>query len=93
MTELTDMDILWVHWLKINQKHQVGWKAKQFYHVQFAPNNNEGAFGFLDPKDIVCGAHLIPGFNHGYAEDSPEGYVSKWDCALADNWQYHYVNQ
>ena len=93
MTELTDMDVLWVRWLKIDQKHRAGWKAKRLYRVQFAPNDNEGAFGFLDPEDVVRGAHLIPGFNHGYAEDSPEGYVSKWDCAPADNWRYYYVNQ
>jgi len=93
MTELMDMDVLWVRWLNINQKHRAGWKAKRLYRVQFIPNHKEGAFGFLDPEDVIRGVHLIPGFNHGYMEDSLDGSISMWDYAPADNWQYYYVNQ
>ena len=93
MAELTDMDVLWVRWLEIDRKHRAGWKAKRLYRVQFIPNHEEGAFGFLDPEDVIRGAHLIPGFDHGHIEDSLEDLISKWDYAPANNWRYYYVNQ
>ena len=53
MTTPTNMDVLWVRWLQIDQTHQAGWKAKRLYRVQFVPSLEDGAFGFLDPNDII----------------------------------------
>ena len=90
---LMSMDILWVRWLEIDQKHRAGWKAKRLYRVQFVPCHEDGAFGFLDPADVIRGVHLIPGFNNGYIVHSPEDPISKWDYAPSNNWQNYYVNQ
>ena len=79
MTHPTDMDVLWVHWFTIDRKHKAGWKAKRLYKVRFIPNLDKDAFGFLNPNDIICGVHLIPGFNEGLIEDSPDTAKSKWD--------------
>ena len=92
-TYMEDMDVLWVRWLEVDQKHRAGWKAKRLYRVQFTPSDEEGAFGFLDPEDIIRGAHLIPGFDHGRVAELLECLLSKWDYAPADNWEYYYVNQ
>ena len=93
LAEMTDMDILWVHWLEVDWKHQAGWKVKRLYHIRFVPSHEEGAFGFLDLKDVICGVHLIPGFNNGYIICSPKDPISKWDYAQAKNWKTYYVNQ
>jgi hypothetical protein len=87
------MDVLWVCWLEIDQKHQAGWKAKRLYRVQFVPCHKEGAFGFLDPADVICGIHLIPGFNNGHTIQSPEDLVSKWDDTAVNSWKNYYINQ
>lgn len=42
LTELTDVDTLWVRWLEIDQKHRAGWKAKRLYRVQFVPRPRRG---------------------------------------------------
>ena len=93
MAAPTKMDILWVRWLQIDRTHHAGWKAKRLYRVQFVPNLEDGAFGFLDPDDIVRGAHIIPCFEKGLIVDPPVASVSKWDYAPNVNWQYYYINQ
>lgn len=89
----TIMDVLWVRWFAIDKKHKAGWKAKRLYKVQFVPVQDEGAFGFLNPDDIIRGVHLIPGFDNGLAEDSPNVPRSKWDYEPARNWNFYYINQ
>ena len=93
LENVTNMDILWVHWLEIDQTHRAGWKAKRLYRVQFVPCDEDGAFGFLNPADVIRGVHLIPSFNNGYIVQSPDHPISKWDYVLADNWKNYYVNQ
>ena len=90
---LTNIDVLWVRWFEIDQTHRAGWKAKRLYRVKFVPCDKDGAFGFLDPMDVIHGVHLIPGFNNGYIVHSPEDLISKWDYGPANNWQNYYVNQ
>jgi hypothetical protein len=87
------MDVLWVHWFQIDHTYRAGWKAKRLYRVQFVPNLEDGAFGFLDPDDVIRGAHLIPCFNKGLVMDLLLAAISKWDHARNANWQYYYVNQ
>ena len=91
LTELTNMDVLWVRWLEVDERHQAGWKAKRLYRVQFVPSHMEGAFGFLDPTDVIRGVHLIPGFKNGFLVDTQE--VSKWDHSPEKSWKNYYVNQ
>ena len=90
MTEMTDMDVLWVRWLEVDHRYRAGWRAKRLYRVQFIPKHKEGAFGFLDPEDVIRGAHLIPGFARGRMENP---FASKWDYPPAEDWQRYYVNQ
>jgi len=93
MATPTSMDVLWVHWFQIDKTHQAGWKAKRLYRVQLIPNLEDSAFGFLDPDDVVRGAHLIPCFGKGLIVDLLIAAISKWDCSRSANWQYYYVNQ
>ena len=93
MTTPTNMDVLWVRWLQIDQTHQAGWKAKRLYRVQFVPSLEDGAFGFLDPNDIIRGVHLIPCFDKGLIVGLLLALVSKWDYAPKANWKHYYVNQ
>jgi len=93
MAHPTEMDVLWVRWLAVDKKRKAGWKAKRLYKVRFIPNLDEGAFGFLDPNDIIRGVHLIPGFDDGLIEDDLDEAESEWDYEPARNWCSYYVNQ
>ena len=91
LTELTTMNVLWVRWLEVDQKYRAGWKAKRLHRVQFVPSHEEGAFGFLDPVDVIRGVHLIPAFKNAHIVNSHG--ASKWDYAPESNWKQYYVNQ
>ena len=87
------MDVLWVHWFKIDKTHRAGWKAKQLYQIKYIPALEDDTFGFLDPNDIVRGSHLIGGFNLGHQSHSPSDPASTWDPEKESNWKTYYVNQ
>ena len=60
--------------------------------MQFVPSPEEGAFGFLDPNDVIRGTHLIPCFNKGIIVN-PLPPASRWDYPSNANWQNYYINQ
>ena len=93
MVDEAKMDVLWVRWFKIDETHRAGWKAKRLYRIKFVPSLKDGAFGFLDPEDVIRGVHLIPGFHHGCRRPSPDNPASIWDHEKGSDWQTRYVNQ
>lgn len=93
MATPTSMDLLWVRWFEIDKTHRAGWKAKRLYRVQFVPSHEDGAFGFLDPDDVIRGAHLIPCFAKGLFIALLATLGSKWDYAPKANWKHYYINQ
>ena len=49
------MDFLWVHWFGTDpNNYRLGWKAKRLHHIGFVPHDTKGAFGFLNPKEVIC---------------------------------------
>ena len=92
MVEETKMDVLWVRWFKIDETHRAGWKAKRLYRIKFIPSLEDGAFGFLDPNDVIRGAHPVPGFHFGNRHPSSCDPASIWDREEFE-WETYYVNQ
>ena len=93
MSDEVRMDVVWVRWFKIDEKHRAGWKAKRLYRLKFVPPLEENAFGFIDPDDIIRGSHLIPGFALGHRTHSPAAPASAWDPEKESDWEAYYVNQ
>lgn len=55
----------------------------------------DGAFGFLDPSDIIRGVHLIPAFAHGTSSCYLGPSIAREfsDEELGDmDWNFFYVN-
>ena len=93
MVDEEAMDVLWVRWFRIDETHRAGWKAKRLYCVKLVPSLEDGAFGFLDPEDVIRGSHLIPAFHLKRKHPSPDNPASIWDDEKGSNWYAHYVNQ
>jgi hypothetical protein len=64
-SEIHHMEFLWVRWFGRNMDFRAGWKAKRLHRLGFVPCEDPMAFGFLDPKEIIRGVHIIPAFHHG----------------------------
>jgi hypothetical protein len=61
------MEFLWVRWF-VNTKDepvQRSWKWRQLDFLQFLPVDDENAFGFVDPANVLRGVHVIPCFSQG----------------------------
>ena len=58
--------------------------------LAFPPLSSEGAFGFVDPGNIICACHIIPAFSNG------KRYHGKVDLSHCMNdlrdWSQYYVN-
>ena len=88
------MEFLWVQWLGIKPGYQSGSKAGRLPKVGFVKDNNEDAFGFLDPELVIRGSHLVPDFKSGRTGDlmSYDGPTIARRPDEKDDWMNFYVN-
>jgi len=94
--------MLWIRWFELDQSHRFGWKVKRLPRIKFVHANNPGAFGFLNPSNIVRAIHLIPAFCDLEADNGlPGESVGRQFEATSyagpreleeDDWKYYYVN-
>jgi hypothetical protein len=85
------MEFLWVRWFEYDGNRSVAWADLKLDSVRFPPMASEGAFGFVDPKDVLRGAHIIPAFAKGKARRDGIG-LSRL-AKDAPDWAYYRVNR
>ena len=76
------VEFLYVHWYCRDLTYEAGFKQRRLHRLELMPQDHPSACGFLDPNDVVRGAHIIPAFFYG-ASDA---------AGLTDKWRYFYVN-
>ena len=65
-TTFEQMDFLWVRWYGFDTHARSGFKARRLHQIGFLNSHEDtGAFGFIDPSDVIRAIHLIPAFHHG----------------------------
>jgi hypothetical protein len=85
------LEFLWVRWYQRSQTIQAGWQARKLDRVQFLPPADDGAFGFIDPSDVMRGCHIVPAFCRGKAHIDGKGLSH---CARDfSDWAAYYVNR
>ena len=62
------MEFLWVRWLRRDDTFRAGFSARRLHRVAFDDEREPGAFGFVNPADVIRGVHVIPAFAHGRRE-------------------------
>jgi hypothetical protein len=85
------VDFLWVRWFEYNGARSARWADMKLDALQFPPMSTEGAFGFVDPKDVLRGCHIIPNFSKGKARLDGVG-LSRL-AHDAKQWSRYYVNR
>lgn len=56
------IDFLWVRWYGFDREYRSGFRAKRLHRVGFLDAEEGGAFGFIDPNDVLRSVHLLPTF-------------------------------
>ena len=59
------LDFLWVRWYEVVDPASSGWHSSKLDSVRFLPMNEDDAFGFVDPQDVLRGCHIMPNFAKG----------------------------
>lgn len=57
------LEVLWVRWLAPLQTHQFSMKHAHLLKVAFVEESDPDSFRFLNPHQVIRGAHLIPAFS------------------------------
>ncbi|KAJ7146245.1 hypothetical protein C8R44DRAFT_897878 [Mycena epipterygia] len=94
-TKIHRMEFVWVRWFGRDLSHRAGWKHRRLHRVGFidASEPDSGAFGFLDPAEIIRGAHLIPAFHYGRTKHLLSPSVARhFDAEKDEDYIYYYVN-
>ena len=87
------MELLWVHWLGVEPGYNWGLREAWLPKVGFVPDNDNLAFGFLDPSLMIRGCHLIPCFSDGRMAALLRQGASVARCPSEDDdWCSFYVN-
>ncbi|KAJ7033960.1 hypothetical protein C8F04DRAFT_1260454 [Mycena alexandri] len=86
------MEFLWVRWFGRDIDHVAGWATKRLHRVGFVEADN-GPFGFLDPAQVLRGAHIIPAFHHGRTTELLGPSIARhFDGENDEDYCYCYVN-
>ncbi|KDR69150.1 hypothetical protein GALMADRAFT_230924 [Galerina marginata CBS 339.88] len=85
-------DVLWVRWYRRDTSYRAGFERKRLHRIEFVPSDDPGAFGFLNPDEVIRAAHLIPAFYHGATESLLKGLSVARGEGEIDDWRYFYVN-
>jgi hypothetical protein len=88
------MEFLFVRWFGRELTPEPGWKAKRLLCLGFVPGNDETAFGFLDPAQVIRGVHLIPAFAWGHVTKylPQRSVIARGLKEPDEDWQSYYVN-
>jgi hypothetical protein len=86
------MDVLWVRWFGLDADARGGWSKKCLHGISFIPSDEVGAFGFLDPAQVIRGVHLIPNFPRGRTDSRLPPSIVRPAGDGNEDWDSLYVN-
>lgn len=89
------MDFLFVRWFGEEPDYSFGFRQARLPKIGFVPSSDEYAFGFLDPRHVVRGCHLVPAFNGGRTSEllpTDHSVARILEGAAVDDWVNFYVN-
>lgn len=86
------MEFLWVRWFDVvaSVPAQTGWSSALLDELRFVSFTEKGAFGFVDPTNVLRACHIIPRFalgkvvNYGSRKSGCAGDESDWKVYFAN---------
>lgn len=86
------MDFLWVRWYGLDVRVRSGFKAHRLHQIGFLDGNDLGAFGFVDPQDLIRAVHLIPAFKFGKTSSLLSQSIARREDEGGEDYERYYVN-
>lgn len=89
--DVRHVEFLWVQWYRLDSSFKAGFQHRRLHRLELIPIHDPSACGFVDPDDVIRGAHIIPAFAHGLAMHS-EVPLESLPIQEFTAWKYFYVN-
>jgi hypothetical protein len=87
------LEFLWVRWFGTVEGHRHGFKVARLPKIGFIEEEDDSAFGFLDPSLVLRGSHLIPAFADGRTSALLKAlHTAARPPGESDDWAAFYVN-
>ena len=86
------INFLWVRWFTHNRNVQSGWAVRCLPCISFYPQGEPEAFGFIDPEQVICAAHLISAFCFGHTTALLPPSIAHRKSEKDEDWDWYYVN-
>ncbi|KAJ3540172.1 hypothetical protein NMY22_g4410 [Coprinellus aureogranulatus] len=87
------IDFLWVRWFA-RPKNSIGFEDHRLQQVAFIDTDleNSGAFGFIDPADVIRAVHMIPAFSGGRTGEYMGKSIARHHREKDTDYAYYNVN-
>jgi hypothetical protein len=85
-------ELLWVRRFRRDKSYRAGFKQKRLHRLEFLPSDDDSAFGFLDPDEVIRASHIIPAFRYGGTQDLLYGESFGRAPGESDDYCYFFVN-
>ena len=92
---MRQMDFLFVRWLGEEPGYRYGFRQAHLPKIGFVLSSDNYAFGFLDPRHVICGCHLEPAFHGGRTSEllpTARSEAQIIEGGAVDDWANFYVN-
>lgn len=90
------MDFLWVRWFGVEPgRYRHGFRYARLPKIGFVESTDDYAFTFLDPAQVIRGAHIIPAFAEGRTSEllpTTKSVARVLNPEEDDDWLNFYVN-
>ncbi|KAF5378621.1 hypothetical protein D9757_009547 [Collybiopsis confluens] len=85
------IDFLWVRWY-VSADDRSCWKSRRLPQVGFVDGSDDGAFGFLDPAQVIRAVHLLPNFKEGRVSTILGPSMARRADEEDQDYQRYYIN-
>ncbi|KZP13244.1 hypothetical protein FIBSPDRAFT_662191, partial [Athelia psychrophila] len=87
------LEFLWIRWYNQIGREGDDWNSRRLSRLHFGPLQDESAFGFIDPSDVLRGCHIIPRFSLNKVHTDPTH--GGWSRLAGDrsDWKEYYINR
>ncbi|KAF6744863.1 hypothetical protein DFP72DRAFT_1078070 [Ephemerocybe angulata] len=88
-------DFLWIRWYIPKEANEQTWASKRLDRLSLAPLNDPESCDFLDPRDVLRAAHIIPRFSLGQKYDPKvdSGRIFSKGAKDISEWEEYIVNR
>ena len=81
---------LWVRWYHFDSSYNSGFQYCRLPRLSPVALDDTDACGFLDPAEVIRGAHLIPAFAHGKNSIVDNSSQLPWNFFYMNWWVFHF---